>query len=128
MMNNSAVRTSIIQNYSRAQLRRIDLEVGIGYGDDIGKARAALEDVLRSEPRVLAEPAHLVNTVSLGDSAVVLLVRCHTKAADFWNTKLDLTRAIKERLDREHITIPFPQRDVHVTREAEPEPRLARAM
>ena len=114
VINNSAVRTAIIMNYSRAQTRRIDLEIRIGYEDDIGKAKAALEDVLRKDARVLRDPAILVNTLSLGESAVVLLVRCTTKAADFWDTKLDLTRAIKERLDREGITIPLPQRRVHV--------------
>ncbi len=114
VLNNSAVRTSTIQNYSRAETRRIDLEIGIGYGDDIGKAKAAIEDVLNSEPRVLKDPAILVNVTSLGDSAVVLLARCTTNAADFFGTKLDLTRAIKERLDQESISIPFPQRDLHM--------------
>lgn len=113
VLNNSAVRTSIIQNYSRAQTRRVDLEIGIGYADDIGKAKVAIEAVLSAEPRVLREPPILVNTVKLGDSAVILLARCMTKAPDFWDTKLDLTRAVKERLDREGISIPFPQRDVH---------------
>lgn len=114
VLNNSSVRSSKIQNYSRAKTRRIDLEIGIGYESDIGKAVAAVRSVLESESRVLKEPAFLVNTVSLGDSAVVLLARCTTVAGDFWDTKLDLTRAIKERLDREGIAIPFPQRDVHV--------------
>ena len=113
VLNNSAVRTSIIQNYSRAQTRRVDLEIGIGYADDIGKAKAAIEAVLMAEPRVLRDPPILVNTVKLSDSAVILLARCMTKAADFWETKLDLTRAVKERLDSEGISIPFPQRDVH---------------
>jgi len=116
VINNSAVRTAIIRNFSRAQLRRIDLEVGIGYSDDIGKAKAAIEDLLRAEARVLQDPPTQVNTTALGDSAVILLVRCHAKAADFWDTRLDLIRAVKERLDREGISIPFPQRDVHLTR------------
>jgi len=115
VLNNSAVRSAIIQNYSRAQTRRIDLEIGIGYADDIGKAKAAIENVLGRDARVLLDPARLVNTLRLGDSAVVLLVRCFTAAADFWDTKLDLTRAIKERLDQEGISIPFPQRDVHLS-------------
>ena len=114
VLNNSSVRTAIIQNYSRAETRRTDLQIGIGYGDDIGKARAAIEAVLQADARVLQDPAILVNTVSLGDSAVVILARYQTKAADFWAAKLDLTRAIKERLDREGISIPFPQRDVHL--------------
>jgi small conductance mechanosensitive channel len=114
VINNSAVRTSTIQNFSRAQTRRIDLEIGIGYGDDIGKAKAAIADLVNSDSRVLKDPALLVNTISLSDSAVVLLVRFSTKAQDFWNTKLDLTGRIKERLDREGISIPFPQRDIHL--------------
>lgn len=114
VLNNSAVRTAIIQNYSRAQTRRVDIEVGIGYADDIGKAKSAIEAVLAAEPRVLSDPPILVNTIKLGDSAVILLARCMTKAPDFWDTKLDLTRAVKERLDREGISIPFPQRDVHL--------------
>lgn len=118
VINNSAVRTAIIKNFSRAETRRIDLEIGIGYGDDIGRAKAAIEDVLRAEPRVLADPPLLVNTLALGDSAVVLLVRCTTRAAEFWDAKLDLTRAIKERLDAEGISIPYPQRDVHLLRDA----------
>jgi small conductance mechanosensitive channel len=117
VLNNSAVRAAIIQNYSRAETRRVDLEIGIGYGDDIGRAKAALQDVLARDARVLKEPASLVNTLRLGDSAVVLLVRCFTKASDFWDTKLDLTRAVKERLDQEGISIPFPQRDVHLLRD-----------
>ncbi len=116
VLNNSAVRTSIIQNYSRAQTRRIDLEIGIGYAEDIGKAKAAIESVLAAEPRVLTEPPAQVNTVKLGDSAVILLARCMTKASDFWDTKLDLTRAVKERLDRDGINIPFPQRELHLVR------------
>lgn len=118
VINNSAVRTAIIQNFSRAETRRIDLEIGIGYRDDIGKAKAAIEDVLHADRRVLGDPALSVNTLALRDSAVVLLVRCTTKAADFWDTKLDLTRAIKERLDAEGISIPYPQRDVHLLRGA----------
>lgn len=118
VINNSAVRTAIIRNFSRATTRRIDLEIGIGYRDDIGKAKAAIEDVLKTERRVLADPAISVNTVALRESAVVLLARCTTLAPDEWNTRLDLTRAIKERLDAEGISMPYPQRDVHLLRGA----------
>lgn len=116
VINNSAVRASVLQNYSRATTRRLDLEIGVGYSDDIGKAISAIKQVVEADVRVLRDPAILVNTLSLGDSAVVILVRCSTAAADFWNTKLDMTRAIKECLDRENINIPFPQRDVHLFR------------
>jgi hypothetical protein len=72
------------------------------------------EDVLGGEARVLEDPPTLVNVSELGDSSVNLLVRAWTVAGDFFDTKLDLTRAIKERLDAEKISIPFPQRDIHV--------------
>lgn len=114
VLNNSSVRGAVIQNYSRAEKRRIDLEIGISYGDDIGKAIAAITQVLEADQRVLKDPAYFVNTTSLGDSAVVILTRCTTLAADFWSTKCDLTRAIKEKLDQEGVSIPFPQRDVHM--------------
>jgi small conductance mechanosensitive channel len=106
VINNSAVRTAVVQNFSRAEVRRIELNVGIGYGEDIGKAIAAISAVLSAEPRVLKSPAFLVNSKALADSAVVILARCTTKASDFENTLFDLTRAIKERLDREGISIP----------------------
>jgi small conductance mechanosensitive channel len=113
-LSNTAVRNSTISNFSRAEKRRIDLTIGIGYADDIAKAKAALEDVLAKESRILSDPPTLVNVIELGDSSVNLLVRGWTQPADFFDTKLDLTRAIKERLDAEHINIPFPQRDIHV--------------
>jgi small conductance mechanosensitive channel len=118
VINNSSIRTKIIQNFSRAQTRRIDLEIGVPYRDDIGKAKAAILSVLDAEPRVLKDPAVLVNTIALRDSAVVLLARCTTKAADFWDTKLDLTRSIKEQLDREGITMAVPQHEIHMVRES----------
>lgn len=114
VLGNASVRASKIVNYSRAKKRRIDLTIGIGYGDDIGKARAAIEDVLAREARVLKDEAVLVNVTALADSSVNLLVRCWTAPGDFFDTQLDLQRAIKERLDTEKISIPFPQRDVHL--------------
>jgi len=118
VLSNSSVRGSKISNFTRAEKRRIDLTIGIGYADDIARAKAALEDVLAKEPRILEEPATLVNVIELADSSVNLLVRGWTMPADFFDTKLDLTRAIKERLDAEKISIPFPQRDLHVVKGA----------
>lgn len=114
VLGNSMVRKSKISNFSRAARRRIELRVGIGYGDDIGRAKRRIEQILKNEPRVLDDPASVVNVDSLGDSAVVLLVRCWTAASDFSSTQMDLTRAVKEGFDAEGIAIPFPQRDVHL--------------
>src|SRR5690606_4128708 len=96
VLNNSAVRTAIVQNYSRAAQRRIEIEVRIGYGDDIGDAITAITHRLEADTRVLREPAWVVNTRTLADNAVVILVRCMTRAADYEPTLFDLTRAIKE--------------------------------
>ena len=117
MLNNSSVRTATIQNFARAQVRRVDLEIGISYSDNISTAKTAIESVLAADQRVLNEPAIVVDTLRLDDSAVVLLARYHTKAEDFFTAKLELTRAIKERLDREGISIPFPQRDIHLIKD-----------
>jgi small conductance mechanosensitive channel len=114
MLNNSAVRTAVIRNYSRAQTRRIDLEIRIDYGEDIAKARATIRQVLEADSRVLRQPAFEVNSLALTDTAVVLLARCTTRAPDFWETKLDLVRTVKEALAREGIDRPVPQQAVHL--------------
>jgi len=112
VMNNSAVRTAVIQNFSRAHERRIELTIGIGYDEDIGRAIAAISQVVEAEPRVLPQPRFLVSTKQLSDNAVQLLIRCTTRAADFEGTLFDLTRAVKERLDREGISIPHGTREL----------------
>ncbi len=111
---NSSVWGKQVSNYSQAGQRRNDLIVGIGYGDDVAKAMAVLQELVAGEERALEDPAPLVAVESLGDSSVNLLLRYWTGAGDFFATKLDMTRAVKERFDAEGISIPFPQRDLHV--------------
>lgn len=111
---NNKVRGSDIQNYTRSQMRRIDLTIGIAYQDDIAKAIGVLQGIIRSEERCLAEPEPLVNVMELADSSVNLLMRCWVNAADFFPAKLDLTRKAKEELDKAGVSIPFPQRDIHL--------------
>lgn len=108
-----------IMNYSFHTTRRLDLTVGIGYGDDIGKARDALLDLINKDARVHKDPAPQVMVSNLGDSAVELTLRFWCAAGDYWDLKWDLTRGIKERLDSEGISIPFPQRTVHTLAAAE---------
>jgi len=110
---NNRIWGNEIKNFSGADQRRIDLTVGVGYGDDLDRALAALHAVVAAEPRVLADPEPLVKVNGLGESSVDLLVRVWTLPADFLATRMDLTKAVKERLDAEGISIPFPQRDVH---------------
>lgn len=111
---NSTVWGKQISNYSQATRRRTDLVVGIAYGDDIGGALDTLREVVAAEPRALTDPAPMVAVESLGDSSVNLLLRYWTEPADLFATRLDLTRAVKERFDAEGISIPFPQRDLHL--------------
>ncbi len=103
-----------ILNYSRVPARRLDIVVGISYGDDIDKALGALLDLLTSDERVNAEPGPQVMVKELADSSVNLNLRCWTAPGNYWNLMFDINKAAKQRLDAEGITIPFPQRDVHL--------------
>ena len=114
VMPNSKVRSSIIRNFTRAKARRIDLRVGISYGDDIAAALEAVKGVVAAESRIKADPAPVITVETLGDSSVNLLVRVWVLPDDLFTTQWDLTRAIKERFDALGIVIPFPQRDLHV--------------
>lgn len=111
---NAKIGADAIINFSRRGTRRFELRVGIGYGDDIGKAMAIVQRLFVADTRILKEPAPTVWTESLGDSSVNLLLRAHTATADFWPTQTDLLRAVKEAFDAEGISIPFPQREIHV--------------
>lgn len=95
-------------------MRRIDEHYGIGYGDDINRAIAILRKIVADEPRILQDPAPLIKVDSLGDSSVNILFRVWTARADWWDTKLDLLQRCKEALEAGGISIPFPQRDVHL--------------
>ena len=106
-----------LHNYSVYPTRRMDLAVGIGYGDSIEKAAGVLKQVMAAESRILADPAAEVMVTELGDSAVVLTCRLWVDRGDYWAVKFDVTRAMKEALDAAGISIPFPQRDVHLFQE-----------
>ncbi len=111
---NARLWNHAIRNYSRLPTRRLDIVVGIGYADDIDKAQAVLMDLLENDTRAHADPAPEVMVSELAESSVNLGLRCWTDAGDYWSLRFDLTKAAKQRLDAEGITIPFPQRDVHL--------------
>lgn len=113
---NSAIFGQVIKNYSANDDRRNDLVIGIGYGDDIGKAVQVIQSVLDSDQRVIREPAPVIAVNELGDSSVNLVVRPWCKKEDYWALRWDLTRTIKEKLEAAGCNIPFPQRDVHLYR------------
>jgi len=110
---NSKVWGNQIQNYTRNATRRVDMEFGIHYNDDIDKAMEIVKEILNNDERVLDEPEPLIAVGSLGDSSVNIRVRPWASTDNVWPLRYDLTKRIKQRFDEENITIPFPQRDVH---------------
>ena len=110
---NAEIWGTSIKNYSHNETRRLQIDIGIGYGDDIDKALKVAEKICKADKRVHKDPAPLVAVGNLGDSSVDLLVRVWCQGSDFWALKWDLTKALKEAFEAEGIEIPFPQRVVH---------------
>lgn len=111
---NGQIMSDQIVNFTDAKKRRLDLVVGIGYEDDIDTARDILERALKESPYVLDDPAPSVGVAELGDSSVNLTVRPWVEAAKYAPAQLEITERVKKALDAGGISIPFPQRDVHV--------------
>ena len=111
---NSKLTSNTIINLSMQAERRVDLVFGIGYGDDLLKAKKVLQDIVASDSRVLAEPEASITVGELGDSSVNFYVRPWVNTADYWDVYFHLTETVKLRFDEEGISIPFPQRDIHV--------------
>ena len=111
---NSQIMSSIITNYSANPTRRVDMVIGVSYDDDIDKVRNTLEEIIAAEDRILSEAAPTVTVSALADSSVNLNVRPWVNTADYWGVMFDMTEAIKKRFDKEGISFPFPQQDVHL--------------
>jgi small conductance mechanosensitive channel len=111
---NAQVTGGNILNYSVNGTRRVDLVVGVSYEDDLKKAQQVIEQVLAGDDRILKDPAPTVAVSELGDSSVNFVVRPWVKAADYWDAYFDITAKVKLSLDQNGISIPYPQRDVHI--------------
>ena len=111
---NSQVWGGTIKNYSGFDTRRIDLVMGIDYGDDIQVAVDTINKIVNADERVLADPAPLIAVANLGDSSVEIVVRPWVNGADYWGARFDLTRQLKEGLEAAGCSFPFPQQDVHM--------------
>lgn len=111
---NSQIWGSSVVNYSFHDTRRVDLALGIGYEDNIGMAVEAIKQTIAADERVLKEPEPMVAVSELANSSVNLVIRIWCRAADYWPLKFDMTRALKEKMDSEGISIPYPQRTVHM--------------
>jgi small conductance mechanosensitive channel len=103
-----------IINWSTKGTRRVDLRFGIGYGDDIDKAKQTIAAVLAEDDRILPDPPIQIALVELGDSSVDFVVRPWVKSEHYWGVYFDTTEKVKKAFDANGISIPFPQRDVHL--------------
>lgn len=114
---NGAITSNVINNVNGNGTRRVDMTAGISYGDDMEKAKGILQGILESHPKVLSDPAPTVAVSELGDSSVNFVVRPWVNSGDYWTVWFEVTQRIKEEFDGKGVSIPFPQRDVHLFQE-----------
>ncbi len=111
---NSKIWGDVIKNVTHERIRRVDMVFGIGYADDLLKAESVLTDIVTSHPAVLRTPEPTIKVHTLNTSSVDFIVRPWVKTDDYWDVYWDVTKEVKLRFDRENISIPFPQQDVHL--------------
>jgi len=111
---NGNLSNNNIVNFSTEENRRVDMTFGIGYDDDIAKAKSVLTHLLKEDARVLAEPAPQIIVSELADSSVNFAVRAWTKGVDYWGLYFDMQEKVKLAFDKNQLSIPYPQTDVHV--------------
>ena len=111
---NGGLSTGSMVNYSSQPTRRVDMTFGIGYSDDIDKAKEILNDLLTNHPKVLKDPAHFIAVSELADSSVNFVVRAWVKGTDYWEVFFYMQETVKKEFDKNDVGIPFPQRDIHV--------------
>ncbi|WP_415912006.1 mechanosensitive ion channel family protein [Neptuniibacter sp. QD37_11] len=114
---NGAIYSGVITNYSARDTRRVDMVFGIGYDDDLRKAKEILNEIIAADERILKDPTPVVAVSELADSSVNFVVRPWVNSADYWAVLWDTTETVKLRFDEEGISIPFPQMDVHLHKE-----------
>lgn len=111
---NGQITNDVITNYSALDTRRIDLVIGVDYGDDLRVARSTIEKVLSAHDKVLADPEPIIWVLDLADSSVNFAVRPWVKSEDYWGVRSELLESLKTELEAAGCSIPFPQRDVHL--------------
>jgi small conductance mechanosensitive channel len=117
---NNSVWGGVITNITGITRRRVDMVFGIGYNDDIDKAQKILEEIVNGHELVLKEPEAIVKLHELADSSVNFICRPWVSPGDYWTVYWDITREVKRRFDAGNVSIPFPQRDVHIYQETTP--------
>jgi len=116
---NGEIWGGVITNVTGSDTRRVDMVFGISYTDDTSKAAKILEDIVSKHELVLDEPEPVIRLHELADSSVNFVCRPWVKTGDYWTVYWDVTRTVKERFDKEGVSIPFPQQDVHIYKTAE---------
>jgi small conductance mechanosensitive channel len=114
ILPNGAIAGGSLTNFSTESQRRVDMVFGIGYGDDIAKAKQVLKSLIDKDDRILKDPESMVVVSGLGDSSVNLTMRVWVNSSDYWGVFFDMQENVKLTFDKESISIPFPQRDVHL--------------
>jgi small conductance mechanosensitive channel len=114
---NGGLSTSTLINYSKEPTRRVDFSFGIGYGDDIDKAKEVILQVINNNDKILNDPAPFVAVGELGDSSVNITTRVWTSGTEYWSVFFYMNEMVKKVFDKQGISIPFPQRDVHLYKE-----------
>lgn len=115
---NGGLSTSSMVNYSREPLRRVDWTFGIAYGDSVKKARKVLLSLAEEDTRILKDPEFFIGVAELADSSVNFAVRAWVKSEDYWDVFFDMNENVYKTFDKEGLSIPFPQMDVHVHKNA----------
>ncbi|MBE9532465.1 MAG: mechanosensitive ion channel [Proteobacteria bacterium] len=115
---NGSLVSGNITNYSTSGTRRVDMVFGIGYDDDIDRAKGVIKDIISNDQRILKEPECFIGLVELADSSVNFAVRPWVNSADYFNVLCDTNESVKKRFDAEGISIPYPQQDVHLVKES----------
>jgi len=103
-----------IVNYSAKETRRVDLDFGVSYTDDIDKVRRAIQEVVSNKSKILKEPEAMILVKELADSSVNFQLRAWVKGTDYWDVHFDVIESVKKKFDDQGISIPFPQNDVHI--------------
>ncbi len=111
---NSPVATNSLINYSTEPRRRVDFSFGIGYNDDIDKAKSVLKSIIEADSRILNDPEPFIAVGELADSSVNFTVRVWVESVDYWPVHFDMIEKVKKEFDNQNISIPFPQQDVHL--------------
>ena len=114
MVPNKVIWGAPITNYTATDKRRLEIAIGIAYGADITKAKRIAMDVLLAHPLVLTDPKPLAEVLTLGESAVNLVIRPWSKPSDYWTVYFTVIQSVKEAFDKNGIELPFPQLEVRM--------------